>query len=168
MNELHKEVKKRLELVSNRLIALEKEQKILLIEQEGLQKLDSLYSHITYDSITEERRVTEAILHSEESPQIEPAPVKIHYGGKIKGVSQYDEPIEVIFTTNKNPIKFYKIHEQLEILTDKKLQLKNVDQILRQQAKKGRIRRVAPSTYVWIGGSNAETQTLSDRGCSET
>jgi chaperonin cofactor prefoldin len=165
MNQLHTEVKKRLELVTNRLNALEKEQKTLLVEQEGLQKLDSLYSHMPYDTITEERRITEILLH-----QTEKTSTKNHNRGgrKSKGISIYDELIEIIFTSNKNPLHINDIHTQLELLTENKLKYKNVEQILRKQISKNKIIRTAPATYSWVGGTSNAATTLPTGGRSET
>lgn len=139
IKEFTKEIHARFDRVSSRLAALNKEREQLEAEHESLLKLAMLYDNMAYDSITEERRVTEQIL--------QPA---VRVSSPKKNKSQYDEPLEVIFTTASKPLALSEIHESLCELTEKEIQYKNMVAILNQQMRKGAVKRVGYGKYAWI------------------
>lgn len=160
MKELVKEINIRLQQVTDRLAALDKECTQLIEEQGNLQQLAKLYNSMEYDPITEERRVTETMLHMEKKP---------HTGGRRKGVSQYDEAVEIIFTSLKNPLELTTIKKELSTILNIKVDKFLVDYILRQQIRNNHIKRIAQGCYTWIGDAkNADTSTLPAGGCPET
>jgi hypothetical protein len=151
MKELYKEIKLRLEQVTNRLVALEAERVNLQLEQTNLSELEKLYKKLEYDSITEERRVTANLLQ---------VMSRTHSGGREKGNSQYDEAIKTIFENPKAILSLKYITRALYDLTGKDLNNKNVDQILRNQRSKGIIKRVGPGQYQLGSENNAGTETI--------
>jgi hypothetical protein len=143
-NELRKEIHDRFDRVSSRLAALNKEREQLETEHDSLIKLVMLYDSMPYDSITEERRVTECILKAPE--RLEPVQRRAY---KNKGRSQYDEPLEVIFTSVDEPMTLSEIHSNICSLTGKHINMKNMSAIMNQQIDKGNIKRIGYGKYAW-------------------
>jgi hypothetical protein len=170
MDNFHKEIKMRLDQVNNRLIALEKEHLSLSTEQEHLQQLNELYEQLPYDSITEERRVTVAMLNSEKPKKPEQPQYTLALKPPMQhGKSIYDEVMELIFTTMPNPISLVEFYKQMLSLAKADMTYKHADQILRQAVKRGKIRKVGHGMYNWIGCEEiATTKTVSDGRCTET
>jgi len=105
LKKILKELKIREELISNRLAALQTEATNLTDELSHVQALVKYYDKLEYDSIEEERRVTQALNKS-----------KTRYIPNRKGQSKYKEMFEAIFTDNKS-YSFTTIKKMLEDLT---------------------------------------------------
>ena len=91
LKKMLKELKIREELISNRLAALQTEATNLTDELSHVQALVKYYDKLEYDSIEEERRVTQAL-----------SKLKTRYIPNRKGQSKYKEMFEAIFTDNKS------------------------------------------------------------------
>lgn len=145
------ELKTRAEQIQNRLKALMEETSNLNLEYAHVEPLLRHYLALGYDPIEEERRVTKAILDIPD-PAKEPAKPK-HYGGKPKGTSQYDIPIQIIFEeANGEPRTTQEIHKSLILLTGKNITATNSWQVVKQQVLKGNLKQSAWGQYTWIGG----------------
>lgn len=160
MNELHKHVAVRLDQVTNRLKALEKERTDLISEHTSLHELHQLYKNQLYDPIEEERRVTEGVLQAAATKEIIQAPKQTY---NVTGISIYDEPFKLIFTTVPNPLSMLQIKKYLEDLLGKPIAYKNVDAQVRVQIRKGNIYRADRGAYSWNGEKqDAGTKALPD------
>lgn len=162
MNELFKSVQNRLELVNHRMEALQKEFAFLEAEQIHLKELAKLYKDMDYDPIEEERRVTSALL------QVAATKEKSNRGGnRPKGISIFDEAIEIIFKSYPNPISSQRITDELINLMG--VSKKQMGSILNYQIKHKRITRIGYGQYIWTGGSrNAGTEAIPAGRPSET
>jgi hypothetical protein len=160
---LYKGLFTRLEQVSNRLTALEKERSILLTEKTHLKDLITIYKNMEYDSIEEERRVTSAMLKEEAAPAKEPA-TRQWGGARHRGVSMYDEPIETIFKTMKNPINIQDITQELNTLMNRNdIPTKQTITTLQKFIKRGTVTRIRQGFYTWTGDNKiATTSTIPD------
>lgn len=136
---LQNDINTRLSLVHSRLVALEKEQKELTAEKDYLEGLAKLYDNREYDSIEEERRVTEHLL--EKSKVGDVAPRKMY-----TKISKYTPYLTQIFADGETK-EFNDIWAQLETLIGTKLNYKNFGYILSTQAKAGVITRVGKGYY---------------------
>ena len=87
------ELKQRLNLVESRSLALEIELEDLTKEEEALSQIIKLYSNKEYDSIEEERRVTEALLNGKKKEEKE---IKMFpHEDKSSEVLVYEAPKEI-------------------------------------------------------------------------
>ena len=108
LKKILKELKTREELINNRLAALQTEATNLTNELNHIQVLIKYYDQLEYDSIEEERRVTQAFFTENK--------FKTRYIPNRKGQSKYKEMFEAIFTDNKS-YNFTAIKKMLEDLT---------------------------------------------------
>jgi len=130
-----KELKIREELISNRLAALQTEATNLTDELSHVQALVKYYDKLEYDSIEEERRVTQAL----NKP-------KTHYIPNRKGQSKYKEMLEVIFTDNKS-YSFTTIKKMLEDLSGESMNPGRAHRAIQWAVDNGLVKKVAKGLY---------------------
>lgn len=132
-NKVLNEMQKRLYLLDCRLNALEKERQTLLKERELLEPLMKHYDSMPYDSIEEERRVTQQIAAT--SIKSEP-----NRGGRKTGQSKYQESLEcAIENTGKEWSTNADITAVLNELLDKPIRPQQVFNLLKAQIASGRV-----------------------------
>jgi len=135
LKKMLKELKIREELISNRLAALQTEATNLTDELSHVQALVKYYDKLEYDSIEEERRVTQAL----NKP-------KTHYIPNRKGQSKYKEMLEVIFTDNKS-YSFTTIKKMLEDLSGESMNPGRAHRAIQWAVDNGLVKKVAKGLY---------------------
>ena len=130
LKKILKELKIREELISNRLAALQIEATNLTNELNHVQALVKYY-----DSIEEERRVTQALNKS-----------KTHRTPNRKGQSKYKEMLEAIFTDNKSH-NFTAIKKMLEDLSGEPMNPGKAFRAIQWAVDHGLIKKVAKGLY---------------------
>ncbi len=135
LKKILKELKTREELINNRLAALQTEATNLTNELNHIQALIKHYDQLEYDSIEEERRVTQALNK-----------FKTRYIPNCKGQSKYKEMLEAIFTDNKS-YNFTAIKKMLEDLTGEPMNPGKTYTAIRWAIDNGLIKKVARGLY---------------------
>ena len=135
LKKILKELKIREELISNRLAALQIEATNLTNELNHVQALVKYYDKLEYDSIEEERRVTQAL----NKP-------KTRYIPNRKGQSKYKEMLEAIFTDNKSH-SFTTIKKMLEDLSGESMNPGRAHTAIQWAVDNGLIKKVARGLY---------------------
>ena len=135
LKKILKELKIREELISNRLAALQTEATNLTDELSHVQALVKYYDKLEYDSIEEERRVTQALNKS-----------KTRYIPNRKGQSKYKEMFEVIFTDDKS-YSFTTIKKMLEDLTGESMNPGRAHTAIQWAVDNRLIKKVARGLY---------------------
>jgi len=135
LKKILKELKTREELINNRLAALQTEATNLTNELNHIQALVKYYDKLEYDSIEEERRVTQALNKS-----------KTRYIPNRKGQSKYKEMLEAIFTDNKS-YNFTAIKKMLEDLIGEPMNPGKIHAAIQWAVDNGLIKKVARGLY---------------------
>jgi len=135
LKKILKELKTREELINNRLAALQTEATNLTNELNHIQALIKYYDKLEYDSIEEERRVTQALNKS-----------KTRYIPNRKGQSKYKEMLEAIFTDNKS-YNFTAIKKMLEDLIGEPMNPGKIHAAIQWAVDNGLIKKVARGLY---------------------
>lgn len=135
LKKMLKELKIREELISNRLAALQTEATNLTDELSHVQALVKYYDKLEYDSIEEERRVTQALNK-----------LKTRYIPNRKGQSKYKEMFEAIFTDNKSH-NFTTIKKMLEDLSGESMNPGRAHTAIQWAVDNGLIKKVARGLY---------------------
>ena len=135
LKKILKELKIREELINNRLTALQIEATNLTNELNHVQALVKYYDKLEYDSIEEERRVTQALNKS-----------KARYIPNRKGQSKYKEMLEAIFIDNKS-YNFTTIKKMLEDLTGESMNPGRAYRAIQWAVDNGLIEKVARGLY---------------------
>ena len=135
LKKMLKELKIREELISNRLAALQTEATNLTDELSHVQALVKYYDKLEYDSIEEERRVTQALNK-----------LKTRYIPNRKGQSKYKEMLEAIFTDNKSH-NFTAIKKMLEDLSGEAMNPGRAHTAIQWAVDNGLIKKVARGLY---------------------
>lgn len=135
LKKILKELKIREELISNRLAALQIEATNLTNELNHVQALVKYYDKLEYDSIEEERRVTQALNKS-----------KTRYIPNRKGQSKYKEMFKAIFIDNKS-YNFTAIKKMLEDLSGEPMNPGRAHTAIQWAVDNGLIKKVARGLY---------------------
>jgi len=135
LKKILKELKIREELISNRLAALQIEATNLTNELNHVQALVKYYDKLEYDSIEEERRVTQALNK-----------FKTRRTPNRKGRSKYKEMLEAIFTDGKSH-NFTAIKKMLEDLTGEPMNPGKAYRAIQWAVDNGLIEKVAKGLY---------------------
>ena len=135
LKKMLKELKIREELISNRLAALQTEATNLTNELSHVQALVKYYDKLEYDSIEEERRVTQAL-----------SKLKTRYIPNRKGQSKYKEILETIFTDDKS-YNFTAIKKMLEDLSGEPMNPGRAHTAIQWAVDNGLIKKVARGLY---------------------
>lgn len=126
-------------LVKLRLNALNKEQSELMEEDVLLDKLISHYGNLEYDSIEEERNVTEAILNK---------PAKESSKRESKGKSKYDAIFSIIFEEHPNGLTLTNLSRYVNELSDKKIVMGTIYRVIETAITYGKATK-EDKLYYW-------------------
>ena len=135
LKKMLKELKIREELINNRLAALQTEATNLTDELNHVQALVKYYDKLEYDSIEEERRVTQAL----NKP-------KTRYIPNRKGQSKYKEMLEAIFTDDKSH-SFTTIKRMLEDKSGESMNPGKAYRAIQWAVNNGLVKKVAKGLY---------------------
>lgn len=165
--EVLKVLTKRFADVDRRLIAIKKEELILEREHTSLSELLEIYEEEEYDSIEEERRVTDGYMRDKpiSSPYINDVskmPVQTKKNDnrwiRARGKSKYDDIMEIVF---EGGVMLYnrEISEKVNMLIDKPVAQATIFGIMKNAIKYGKAERIGDQ-YRWLGkGEDTDVQT---------
>lgn len=146
------QLKTRMEQVTRRLEALNKEKDLLAKESTSLAELIPIYESFieNYDPMEVEKRMT-ALIHNLPVAPINHANtiMKRNQTGR-KGLSKYDEILQIVFAESEHPLTPKDIADKMEALGED-INIKNVYNIVYRSLNNGKLTATQPGHFVWRG-----------------